>query len=444
MNAVHLWASSFKKSYFGLSTFSNSSLIDCDFSLAATTGSFYENTILNGCNFEQASWILTSFDQVSFVRGNLSECSLLCTSVKNSRLIGCDLKDAMLLDAKSQFQIEGGTPNEITKPIVALGWFADGSGYNTRLIRKAIRHNGSLVLPYEQNSIVDDSMLTTEVVRVLQEMQLAPPNQEQSIGQQLIEKAVPGSEIDRLRHTAKEILKYANGLIIPGGDDIEPFFYDNTAKPSKFAYRTVLELALLSEANHQKIPTMGVCRGAQIINVFFGGTLLGDVKGQVGEQQLEWASPTKELQRLLPEEFRGVSMHHQAVDRVGTGLRIVLKRGTIPKLLLSEDGNFIASQFHPEEYFDVLKSLSELFDMKLMTQEDLGTLKSINTLIQQTLLALQNQSTNASSLANKYFELINRDYLISQREIDFIISNKNIYRFFLDKVERVRNQANKA
>ncbi len=434
--------SSFEKAYFKFSSFKNSLFTGCDFYSSTTYKSFYENMTLAGCGLMQSNWTGTSFDQVVLQEAKLTESSFLQASVKNSRLIDCDLKDALLLDAKEGFEITGGTPHEITKPIVALGWHFGGSGAYTSLIRKALRDNDSLVLLYEQKTIkqsfFNNSLLNSEVREALEK---ALPSQ-QSIGQQLVENALPNSEIDQLNQTAKEILKYASGLIIPGGEDIEPFFYDCTVKQGEFKYRTVLELALLAEANRQKIPTMGICRGAQIINVFFGGTLLEDVDGQHGVHQLEWtkSSQRENLRNILPEEFNALSMHHQAVDQVGKGLNVVLKLGQIPKILLSDDGNFIASQVHPEDYIDEQKVIAASLKMERLTKEDFDTIKKINSSFRENAQALQNQYPASTLAAHRYFEVIDKSILEITKTLDYVISNKNIYRFFLDKVERFRNQ----
>ena len=114
-----------------------------------------------------------------------------------------------------------------------------------------------------------------------------------------------------------------------------------------------MEFALISLANTLKIPTMGTCRGSQLINVFFGGTLKQHVEDQMGifqQPEITDSSRKEWAIKFFGDAFFGLSAHHQASDKIGEGLEVVLKVGDIPKLIMSLDGNFIASQIHPEIY----------------------------------------------------------------------------------------------
>ena len=200
--------------------------------------------------------------------------------------------------------------------------------------------------------------------------------QNKALGSRSCKMARQGSKIDELNKTAAEILKYANGLIIPGGEDIEACSY-NGSTPERISYRSLIELALLAEANRLKVPTMGVCRGAQMINVFFGGTLK-DAKKTGSLNTLQWnvLLHREQLQGVLPEQFRAVSSHHQAADQIGKGLHVILQRKEIPKLLISEDGNFIGSQVHPEAYIDTNTWFTKKKDFKGITVEEMKTINS--------------------------------------------------------------------
>jgi gamma-glutamyl-gamma-aminobutyrate hydrolase PuuD len=440
MDGVKALNSLFRKSSFFSADVKNTLFTSCDFSYSSTWKSSYEKTMFAKSLFWRSNWTSSSIDQITFQEGYLSESSFLHTSVRDSHLIDCDLKDALLLDAKQGFLIQGGTPHQITKPIVALGWYFEGSGHYTCLVQKALRDNGALVLPYEQSGFKES--LASEFTDALKKISSSEQNPSQlSIGQQLVQNAPAGSEIGQINQKAKEILKYANGLIIPGGGDVEPTVYNSSIQPSGYSDpRTVLELALLSEAHQQKIPTMGICRGAQMINVFFGGTLV-TVGHQGGFHSLEWVNTphAEPLRKILPEEFRAESMHHQAVNRVGAGLHTVLKQGNVPKVLLSEDGNFIASQVHPESYVSALKLLVPKLklDGKSYTEGDLGLVKKINTELSQKIQEMRDQQKN-SPLAEQYLEELDQKLLEHDEQVDLVAPNKNLYRFFMEKVEKRR------
>jgi putative glutamine amidotransferase len=118
-----------------------------------------------------------------------------------------------------------------------------------------------------------------------------------------------------------------DALLLPGGGDLEPWRYgqENTASRDLDPERDAMEMALLEQFTVQRKPVLGICRGMQTINVFFGGTLLQDIQGHsaVGGVDRRHAVRTD---RRSPLAFCGEtvnSAHHQAVDRLGGGLKAV-------------------------------------------------------------------------------------------------------------------------
>lgn len=120
-----------------------------------------------------------------------------------------------------------------------------------------------------------------------------------------------------------------DGLLLPGGGDLEPWRYgqSNTASRGLEPERDRAELALLDRFTAAGRPVLGICRGLQTINVFFGGTLLQDLPGHnaVGGQDRLHAVHTAPFGfgRLWGERPIVNSAHHQAADRLGAGLRAV-------------------------------------------------------------------------------------------------------------------------
>ncbi len=450
----HIWIntlkannSSFIKASIMNCAIKNSTLNDSQFSKSNVFKTLIENTVLSRVDLTRSNWSQSSFDHLTIQEGSLSECSFLQTSVNNSQLIDCNLKDALLLDAKEGFSIQGGVPHQITKPIVAIGWNFDERGSYEKLTTKVLQENNILVLPHNSGSghhISNQSLLKSEMTDQYRKI----TNTDRSISQQLLQNTTENSQIDNLKKEAAEILKYADGLILPGGDDIEPCLYHLSPSP-QFCFRSLLEIALLSEAHQRKIPTMGICRGAQLINVWHGGTLLQDVRGQTGLHQLEWTDSVigTELRKKLGDNYKALSMHHQAVDQVGQGLHVVLRRDTIPKMLLSEDGIFIGSQVHPEAYLTIKNSLQEqkLYDHKMLDEiQSINTkevLEIINTLFQDAQQKTQHHPNNI--FLNRHIELLKQNMLSqsekSIEELNQIFTNRSIYHYFLIKVERFRS-----
>ncbi len=168
---------------------------------------------------------------------------------------------------------------------------------------------------------------------------------------------------------ATSILSGLDGLIITGGADINPSRYGqergpHTAEPEDL--RDSLEDSLLSAAREMGMPILGICRGAQMLNVHLGGTLhqhLPDVVGhdryRVGDGVFHPEPMTitagSLLHTILGEtEVAGHVYHHQAIDQVAPGLEVTARGfdGTIQAVEMVDYPFGLAVQWHPEENLD--------------------------------------------------------------------------------------------
>lgn len=117
-----------------------------------------------------------------------------------------------------------------------------------------------------------------------------------------------------------------DGLLLPGGGDLEPWRYGqaNTASRNLEPERDALELRLLERFTALKKPVLGICRGLQTVNVFFGGTLVQDLPGHSAVDGRDRTHPIRSTSShlgCLCGEWAVVnSAHHQAADRLGSGL----------------------------------------------------------------------------------------------------------------------------
>jgi len=144
-------------------------------------------------------------------------------------------------------------------------------------------------------------------------------------------------------------------LLLPGGGDLEPWRYgqENTASRGLDPARDREELALLETFTVLRRPVLGICRGLQTVNIFFGGTLLQDIPGHSqtdGRDRLHPVRTAPSPLRVLYGKNAVVnSAHHQAADRLGTGLEAVqwTPDGTV-EALFHRTLPVWAVQWHPE------------------------------------------------------------------------------------------------
>ena len=123
-----------------------------------------------------------------------------------------------------------------------------------------------------------------------------------------------------------------DGLILCGGGDIHPKFFneENTKSTYIDEDRDRAELALLRAYVDAGKPVLGICRGHQLINVFFGGTLIQHIpkadlhvrKDGVDSLHTVSAEPDSILGKLYGGEFTVNSAHHQVLNKLGDGLRV--------------------------------------------------------------------------------------------------------------------------
>ena len=122
------------------------------------------------------------------------------------------------------------------------------------------------------------------------------------------------------------------GLLLPGGADLDPDLYQAPNQGSQGVDRALdeAEIALVRRFVAANRPILGICRGMQLLNVAFGGTLIQDLPTaqahrwrEADQRHMVRAAPGSFLAGLYGESFPVNSAHHQAADRLGRGLEAV-------------------------------------------------------------------------------------------------------------------------
>jgi len=162
-----------------------------------------------------------------------------------------------------------------------------------------------------------------------------------------------------------------DGVLVPGGRDIDPSLYtadgrhERTDEPD--AAQDAHDLEVTRAAVTMQLPLLAICRGMQMLNVALGGTLIQhlpeDGIHRDGLHTVDLDEGTAVSRAMGSTTVVVSSYHHQAVDRVGAGLRVTGRAtdGCI-EVLEHESAPVLAVQWHPEDDADTNASDQALFD----------------------------------------------------------------------------------
>lgn len=179
---------------------------------------------------------------------------------------------------------------------------------------------------------------------------------------------------------AAALLDRLDGLILAGGGDMDPTHYGGSAHPAIYevdAERDLFEMTLARRAAIEGLPTLGICRGAQVINVALGGTLhahLPDLQPAAVAHRDDppaylphpvRVEPGSRLALILAEDIVSpLSWHHQAIRHVALRLTVTARAGDgcIEAVEMAGHPFCLAVQWHPEMTAATDSAQQRLFD----------------------------------------------------------------------------------
>jgi putative glutamine amidotransferase len=166
-----------------------------------------------------------------------------------------------------------------------------------------------------------------------------------------------------------DVVGALDGLIVSGGADVDPAHYAQSAHEAAGPFRPDrddAELTMVRTAVARGVPLLGICRGMQVLNVALDGSLtqhLPEMAGTFAHQGPEPGTFTSRTVKLETDSWLGRAIgddavtachHHQAVDRLGDGLRVVGRAddGTVEAVEAIDGSAVVGVQWHPEQLAD--------------------------------------------------------------------------------------------
>lgn len=167
--------------------------------------------------------------------------------------------------------------------------------------------------------------------------------------------------------TVEELAEFLDGLLLPGGNDINPLYFNEDPHPGLgkvHPFRDALEIRLIHAMIQRNKPILGICRGCQILNVATGGNMVQDIASQI-EAPIQHSqksprfhashyvriAPGSKLAAIAAQEELAVnSYHHQANRQVGPGFQVTAyaSDGVVEAFESIGETFILGVQWHPE------------------------------------------------------------------------------------------------
>ncbi len=328
---------------------------------------------IEGCLFSNCSLKYTNASFAEFANCKFENCNFFGASIAFSSLTQTQLRDCSVeeVDVTEARFIDTIWPHEVEKPsqpVIGMLWRADAPGYTAYKLRRTFQEKNAKtcpidfsITPFSKDSVRD------ELIEIFKKYPYEPDGTV-SIMQHIIkivhDDPAQFPSLEALSDFVKRRVSKVDAILLPGGDaHVNPLFYeadnisshiDRLKENSIDVRRELMEAFLTSFAIEQKKPLLGICRGCQILNVYFGGTLKNVEDQELTIQELDPQNEEGITSKIAPDGLVGVSLHHQACDRINENkLRVTLKADDIVKGIESKELPFVVGlQFHPEMMSD--------------------------------------------------------------------------------------------
>lgn len=180
---------------------------------------------------------------------------------------------------------------------------------------------------------------------------------------------------------AKAYISHIDGLLLAGGQDVSPLLYGEEPIPAlgtTSPLRDTFEIALIKEAVKQQKPILGVCRGLQLLNVAYGGTLYQDLATSYSDLTVQHIQhtqydngahtitldPDSRLAKVFGPAYVANSYHHQAIKELAEPFEAVAwSKDKLIEGFEAKDpsANIVAVQWHPELMVHTDEKMQQLF-----------------------------------------------------------------------------------